>query len=245
MWSTSVLGLWLCALRVAVAVVRRRSGAARWCGAVRRCGAVVVRRCCVPGRGLLGHDGLSRLAAVRCRSPAVLRLRTVATVRPRCAGLAVCWLVCCCCVGYCGVPVVPVIGVRRRAHHPKPFFVVAFTFWLCFGRGRGGVSGQVEAGCGLICRTSSARDVHEPPPSTSNPYQHTYARTEPRTSVPQHVAYVHVCAAWDSVQPGTTRDKTLPPHLSNVQYRWQRGRTPLLIFFAKSISSLGFSSHHP
>ena len=245
MWSTSVLGLWLCALRVAVAVVRRRSGAAQWCGAVRRCGAVVARRCCVLGRGLLGHDGLSRLAAVRCRSPAVLRLRTVATVRPRYAGLAVCWLVCCCCVGYCGVPVVPVIGVRRRAHHPKPFFVVAFTFWLCFGRGRGGVSGQVEAGCGLICRTSSARDVHEPPPSTSNPYQHTYARTEPRTSVPQHVAYVHVCAAWDSVQPGTTRDKTLPPHLSNVQYRWQRGRTPLLIFFAKSISSLGFSSHHP
>ena len=59
-------------------------------GAARCCGGAVARRCCVPGRGLLGHDGLSRLAAVRCRSPAVLRLRTVATVRPRCAGLAVC-----------------------------------------------------------------------------------------------------------------------------------------------------------
>ena len=141
--------------------------------------------------------------------------------------------------------VVPVVGVRRRAHHPKPFFVVAFTFWLCFGRGRGGVPGQVEAGCGLICWTSSARGVHEPPSSTPNPYQPAYARTEPRTSVPQYVAYVHVCATWDSVQPGTTRDKTLPPHLSNVQYRWQRGRTPLLIFFAKSISSLGLSQRHP
>ena len=173
--------MWLCA--------RRPCGVPpRWCG------GAVARRCCVPGRGLLGHDGLSRLAAVRCRSPAVLRLRTVATVRPRCAGLAVCWLVCCCCVGYCGVPVVPVIGVRRRAHHPKPFFVVAFTFWLCFGRGRGGVSGQVEAGCGLICRTSSARGAHEPPSSTSNPYQPAYARTEPRTSVPRHVSHVHVCA---------------------------------------------------
>lgn len=168
MWSTSVLGLWLCALRVAVAV-----------------------RCrCVPGR-----DGLSRLAALRCRSPAVLRLRTVATVRPRCAGLAVCWLVCCCCVGYCGVPVVPVIGVRRRAHHPKPFFVAAFTFWLCFGRGRGGVPGQVEADCGLICRTSSARGTHEPPSSTPNTYQPAYARPEPRTSVPQRVLHMHVCAA--------------------------------------------------
>lgn len=164
----------------------------RWCGAVRRGAAAcwVTTGC----RGLLGHDGLSRLAAVRCRSPAVLRLRTVATVRPRCAGLAVCWLVCCCCVGYCGVPVVPVIGVRRRAHYPKPFFVVAFTFWVCFGRGLGGVSGQVEAGCGLICRTSLARGAHEPLSSTSNPYQPAYARPEPRTSVPQHVAYVHVCA---------------------------------------------------
>lgn len=218
----------------------------RWCGVPwrRHCGAAS-RCCCVPGRGLLGHDGLSRLAAVRCRSPAVLRLRTVATVLPRCAGLAVCWLVCCCCVGYCGVPVVPVIGVRRRAHYPKPFFVVAFTFWLCFGRGRGGVSGQVEAGFGAICRTSSVRGAHEPPSSTPNPYQPAYARPEPRTSVPQHVSHVHVCATWDSVQPGTARDKTLPPHLSNVQYRWQRGRTPLLIFFAKSISSLGLSSHHP
>ena len=154
----------------------------------------VARRCCVPGRGLLGHDGLSRLAAVRCRSPAVLRLRTVATVRPRCAGLAACWLVCCCCVGYCGVPVVPVIGVRRRAHYPKPFFVVAFTFWVCFGRGRGGVSGQVEAGFGAICRTSSVRRAHEPPSSTPNPYQPAYARPEPRASVPQHVSYVHICA---------------------------------------------------
>ena len=104
---------------------------------VRR-GAAASRRCYVPGRDELGHDGLSRLAALRCRSPAVLRLRTVATVRPRCAGLAVCWLVCCCCVGYCGVPVVPVIGVRRRAHYPKPFFVVAFTF--------GSASDEVVAG---------------------------------------------------------------------------------------------------
>lgn len=93
-----------------------------------------------------------------------------------------------CCVGYCGVPVVPVIGVRRRAHYPKPFFVVAFTFWLCFERGRGGVSGQVEAGCGPICRTSSLRGAHEPPSSTLNPYQPAYARPEPRASVPQHVA---------------------------------------------------------
>lgn len=224
----------------------RRGGAARCCGrAGCRRGGSTSRCRCVPSRGWPGHDGLSRLAALRCRSPAALRLRTVATVLPRCAGLAVCWLVCCCCVGYCGVPVVPVIGVRRRAHHPKPFFVVAFTFWLCFGRGRGGVSGHVEAGCGLICRTSSLRGAHEPPSSTPNPYQPAYAYPEPRTSVPQYVAYMHVCATWNSVQPGTTRDKTLPPHLSNVQYRWQRGRTPLLIFFAKSISSLGLSSHHP
>lgn len=145
-------------------------------------------------RGWPGHDGLSRLAALRCRSPAALRLRTVATMLPRCAGLAVCWLVCCCCVGYCGVPVVPVIGVRRRAHYPKPFFVVAFTFWVCFGRGRGGVSGQVEAGFGAICRTSSVRRAHEPPSSTPNPYQPAYARPEPRASVPQHVSYVHICA---------------------------------------------------
>lgn len=223
----------------------RAAGSRRGAAASRRCWVPTSRCCCVPGRGLLGHDGLSRLAAVRCRSPAVLRLRTVATVLPRCAGLAVCWLVCCCCVGYCGVPVVPVIGVRRRAHYPKPFFVVAFTFWFCFGRGRGGVSGQVEAGFGAICRTSSARRAHEPLSSTSNPYQPAYAHPEPRASVPQHVSHVHVCATWNSVQPGTTRDKTLPPHLSNVQYRWQRGRTPLLIFFAKSISSLGLSSHHP
>lgn len=185
MWSTSVLGLWLCALRPC-------GVPPRWCGTASRC-------CCVPGRGLLGHDGLSRLAALRCRSPAMLRLRTVATVRPRCAGLAACWLVCCCCVGYCGVPVVPVIGVRRRAHHPKPFFVAAFTFWLCFGRGRGGVPGQVEADCGLICRTSSARGAHEPLSSTSNPYQPAYARPEPRTSVPRHVAYLHVCATWSTL----------------------------------------------
>lgn len=170
------------AVRGAAAVVGR--GAA-WCR-----GAAASRCCCVPGR-----DGLSRLAAVRCRSPAVLRLRTVATVLPRCAGLAVCWLVCCCCVGYCGVPVVPVIGVRRRAHYPKLFFVVAFTFWVCFGRGRGEVSGHVEAGFGAICRTSSMRGVHEPPSSTPNPYQPAYAHPEPRTSVPQYVAYVHVCAA--------------------------------------------------
>jgi len=71
-------------MRGAAVVVRRGAVAARCCG------GAVARRCCVPGRGLLGHDGLSRLAAVRCRSPAVLRLRTVATVRPRCAGLAVC-----------------------------------------------------------------------------------------------------------------------------------------------------------
>ena len=175
-------------VRGAAAVVRCRGTAARHRGAA----ACRVARGC---RGLLGHDGLSRLAALRCRSPAVLRLRTVATVLPRCAGLAVCWLVCCCCVGYCGVPVVPVIGVRRRAHYPKPFFVVAFTFWLCFGRGRGGVSGQVEAGCRLICRTSSARGAHEPPSSTPNPYQPAYAYPEPRTSVPQHVSHVHICAA--------------------------------------------------
>lgn len=99
----------------------RGAAVVRWRGAVVRHRAAVASRCCVLGRGLLGHDGLSRLAALRCRSPAVLRLRTVATVLPRCAGLAVCWLVCCCCVGYCGVPVVPVIGVRRRAHYPKPF----------------------------------------------------------------------------------------------------------------------------
>ena len=180
---------------VRAATARGAAAVVRGAVAVVRGGAVAASRCCcVPSRGLLGHDGLSRLAAVRCRSPAVLRLRTVATVLPRCAGLAVCWLVCCCCVGYCGVPVVPVIGVRRRAHYPKPFFVVAFTFWLCFGRGRGGVSGQVEAGYGLICRTSSARRTHEPLSSTSNPYQPAYARPEPRTSVPQHVSHVHICA---------------------------------------------------
>ena len=128
------------------AVVRRRGIAVLW----HRAAACWVATGC---RGWPGHDGLSRLAALRCRSPAVLRLRTVATVRPRCAGLAVCWLVCCCCVGYCGVPVVPVIGVRRRAHYPKPFFVVAFTFWLCFGRGLGGFLGCVWAGFGLICQT--------------------------------------------------------------------------------------------
>lgn len=184
---------------------------------VARCrGAAASRCCCVPSRGLLGHDGLSRLAAVRCRSPAVLRLRTVATVRPRCAGLAVCWLVCCCCVGYCGVPVVPVIGVRWRAHYPKPFFVVAFTFWLCFGRGRGEVSGQVEAGCGLICRTSSARGTHEPPSSTSNPYQPAYARPEPRASVPQYVAYVHVCALRCVSAGGCAGVGAHPPAATNV-----------------------------
>ena len=123
--------MWLCALRLCGvpprwrgAVVRRHRGAA----ACRVATGWVTMGC----RGLLGRGGLSRLAAVRCRSPAVLRLRTVATVLPCCAGLAVCWLVCCCCVGYCGVPVVPVIGVRRRAHYPKPFFVVAFTFWVYF-----------------------------------------------------------------------------------------------------------------
>lgn len=195
----------MCALRVAAAVRCRRGGAASRC-----CGGAASRCRCVPGRGLLGHDGLSRLAALRCRSPAVLRLCTAATVRPRCAGLAACWLVCCCCVGYCGVPVVPVIGVRRRAHHPKLFFVVAFTFWVCFGRGRGGVSGRVEAGCGLICRTSSARGAHEPPSSTSNPYQPAYARTEPRTSVPQRVAYVHVCAASEAWVRGRKRKTTHP-----------------------------------
>ena len=204
-WRGAVVARWLGIAMLLRAEFRHRGGAAY--------------RVATGCRGLLGRGGLSRLAAVRCRSPAVLRLRTVATVRPRCAGLAVCWLVCCCCVGYCGVPVVPVIGVRRRAHYPKPFFVVAFTFWVCFGRGRGGVPGHVEAGCGPICRTSSARGAHEPPSSTPNPYQPAYTRPEPRTSVPQYVAYVHVCAAWDSVQPGTTRDKTLPPHLSNVQYR--------------------------
>lgn len=192
---------------------RRGGAAAQWCGAASRCR-------CVPGRGLLGHDGLSRLAAVRCRSPAVLRLRTVATVRPRCAGLAVCWLVCCCCVGYCGVPVVPVIGVRRRAHHPKPFFVAAFTFWLCFGRGRGGVSGQVEAGYGLICRTSSARGVHEPPSSTPNPYQPAYARTEPRTSVPRHVSHVHVCAALYAVTRAGRATNTRAESFARQPHRW-------------------------
>ena len=193
---------------VEVVVVRAagsRRGAVppRWCGAASPCR-------CVPGRGLLGHDGLSRLAALRCRSPAMLRLRTVATVRPRCAGLAACWLVCCCCVGYCGVPVVPVIGVRRRAHHPKPFFVVAFTFWVCFGRGRGGVSGQVETGYGLICRTSSARGVHEPSSSTPNPYQPAYACPEPRTSVPQRVLHMHVCAASEARVRGRKRKTTHP-----------------------------------
>lgn len=182
----------------------------RWCGAVlwrhrgaAACRVPTSRWCGVPGRDglsrLAGSRRASRLAALRCRSPAVLRLRTVATVLPCCAGLAVCWLVCCCCVGYCGVPVVPVIGVRRRAHYPKPFFVVAFTFWVCFGRGLGGVSGQVEAGCRLICRTSLARGAHEPPSSTSNPYQPAYARPEPRTSVPQHVSHVHVCAIWSTL----------------------------------------------
>lgn len=125
-----------------------------------------------------------------CSGCARLRRCFRAVLALRSAG----WCVCCC-VGYCGVPVVPVIGVRRRAHYPKPFFVVAFTFWVCFGRGLGGVSGQVEAGCRLICRTSLARGAHEPLSSTSNPYQPAYARPEPRTSVPQHVAYVHVCAA--------------------------------------------------
>ena len=198
---------------VEVVVVRaagsRRGGAGCRRGAAARC-------CCVPGRGLPGHDGLSRLAALRCRSPAVLRLRTVATVRPRCAGLAVCWLVCCCCVGYCGVPVVPVIGVRRRAHYPKPFFVVVFTFWLCFGRGLGGVSGQVEAACRLICRTSLARGAHEPLSSTSNPYQPAYAHPEPRTSVPQHVAYVHVCALRCVSAGGCAGVGAHPPAATNV-----------------------------
>lgn len=171
----------------------------RWCGAVllragsRRAGSRWAVAACWVAAGCRGWPQCG------AAPPAVLRLRTVATVLPCCAGLAVCWLVCCCCVGYCGVPVVPVIGVRRRAHYPKPFFVVAFTFWLCFGRGRGGVSGQVEAGCGLICRTSLARGAHEPLSSTSNPYQPAYARPEPRTSVPQHVAYVHVCATWSTL----------------------------------------------
>lgn len=173
-------------------VVMRAAGSRR--GAVVRCGAAAVvrhraavaSRCCVPGRGLLGHDGPSRLAAVRCRSPAVLRLRTVATVLPRRAGLAVCWLVCCCCVGYCGVPVVPVIGVRRRAHYPKPFFVVAFTFWLCFGRGRGGVSGQVEAGLERFVgpvRCVAHTNPHLPPRTLTNPHTHTLSQEHPFRSM--------------------------------------------------------------
>lgn len=183
MWSTSVLGLWLCALRVAVAVVRRRSGAARHRGAA----ACRVAACWVT----TGYRGWPRCGAAPplCSGCARLRRCFRAVLALRSAG----WCVCCC-VGYCGVPVVPVIGVRRRAHYPKPFFVVAFTFWVCFGRGLGGVSGQVEAGCRLICRTSLARGAHEPLSSTSNPYQPAYARPEPRTSVPQHIAYVHVCA---------------------------------------------------
>ena len=163
---------------------RRGGAASRCCGiALLRAGSRLAgsRRALAAGRGAVPL-------------PRRLRLRTVATVLPRRAGLAVCWLVCCCCVGYCGVPVVPVIGVRRRAHYPKPFFVVAFTFWLCFGRGRGGVSGQVEAGFGAICRTSSVRRAHEPPSSTPNPYQPAYAHPEPRASVPQHVSHVHICA---------------------------------------------------
>lgn len=174
------------AVRGAAAVVRGAVAAALW-----RCIAVLLRagsrRAVAAGRVTTGCHGWPRCGAAP-------PLRTVATMLPRCAGLAVCWLVCCCCVGYCGVPVVPVIGVRRRAHYPKPFFVVAFTFWVCFGRGRGGVSGQVEAGFGAICRTSSVRRAHEPPSSTPNPYQPAYARPEPRASVPQHVSYVHICA---------------------------------------------------
>ncbi len=79
------------------------------------CGCALLRPCRVPpwwcsGSALLRAG--SRLAGSGGKQPRLAALQLAATpplcsgcaslraVRPRCAGLAVCWLVCCCCVGY-------------------------------------------------------------------------------------------------------------------------------------------------
>ena len=164
----------------------RGAAVVRWRGAVVRHRAAVASRCCVLGRGLLGHDGLSRLAALRCRSPAVLRLRTVATVLPRCAGLAVCWLVCCCCVGYCGVPVVPVIGVRRRAHYPKPFSWWCSLFGSASDEAWAGFQGRLRLVLGRFVgpvRRVAHTNPHFPPRTLTNPHTHTPNQEHPFRSM--------------------------------------------------------------
>ena len=93
-------------------------------------------------------------------------------------------------------------------HHPKPFFVAAFTFWLCFGRGRGGVSGQVEAGYGLICRTSSAR-------AHTNPYLPPRTLTNPHTCAPNHAHpsgdTSHTCTSGRPYVPYASRSRDQHP----------------------------------
>lgn len=173
-------------------VVMRAAGSRR--GAVVRCGAAAVvrhraavaSRCCVPGRGLLGHDGPSRLAAVRCRSPAgsgCVRLRRCfrAVLALRSAG----WCV------------AAALGTVVCRSFPSLGFVGAPTILSHFSWWRslfGSASDEAVAGFQGRLRLVLERFVgpvrcvahtnpHLPPRTLTNPHTHTLSQEHPFRSM--------------------------------------------------------------